>query len=271
MLPASRKDAISVSSKMLSCATEEPNIAGSMSPKIRRTPSCARSQRGFGRRPRRRKNGSWNESCTTPAANTPAASPAPGHGERGSTQPAKAIIVTFSSTGVNAATAKRRCEFRMLPASAVSDTKSTYGNVSRSIRTASGKRPASSRNPGANTRITSGAATTPTAVTTNSTSASVPVVRSMSSRVSASERVARYSEITGTNACEKAPSPKRRRSRFGMRKATKNASVASPAPKILAMKKSRTKPRIRETSVKLLTVARARSRFILRPFCGGSC
>jgi hypothetical protein len=58
MLPATRNDAISVSARMLTCATEDPNIAGSIKRKIRRTPSCARSQRGRGSRPRRFRNGS---------------------------------------------------------------------------------------------------------------------------------------------------------------------------------------------------------------------
>lgn len=46
-----------------------------------------------------------------------------------------------------------------------------------------------------------------------------------------------------------------------MRNATKNASVATPAPNILAMIRSRTNPRMRETSVMLLTVASTLRRF----------
>src|SRR5574340_1522027 len=66
----------------------------------------------------------------------------------------------------------------------------------------------------------------------------------------------------GTKAWEKAPSANIRRSRLGRRKATKKASVASPAPKVRAMTKSRTKPRMRDSRVMPLTVARARRRFI---------
>jgi hypothetical protein len=44
----------------------------------------------------------------------------------------------------------------------------------------------------------------------------------------------------GTKACENAPSANRRRSRLGILKATKNASVISPAPKMRAIRKSRT-------------------------------
>ncbi len=42
---------------MLICATDEPNITGTMSLKIRRTPSCAHPQRGRGNRSRRSRNG----------------------------------------------------------------------------------------------------------------------------------------------------------------------------------------------------------------------
>jgi hypothetical protein len=49
---------------------------------------------------------------------------------------------------------------------------------------------------------------------------------------------------------------------LGSRKATKKASVSTPAPKARATTKSRTKPRMRDSRVMPLTVARARRRFI---------
>ena len=49
-----------------------------------------------------------------------------------------------------------------------------------------------------------------------------------------------------------------------MRKATKNASVAMPAPNSRAINTSLTNPRMRDTSVMLLTVASALNRFIGR-------
>ena len=85
-----------------------------------------------------------------PATNTPAARPSAGRSSNGPTQPANTIMTTLSSTGVNAATAKRRCEFRTLPASAVNDTNSMYGNVNRSMSTARANRPSSPTKPGAN-------------------------------------------------------------------------------------------------------------------------
>ena len=48
---------MSVSSKILICATDEPNITGNMRRKIRRTPSCAHPQRGRGNKPMRSRNG----------------------------------------------------------------------------------------------------------------------------------------------------------------------------------------------------------------------
>ena len=56
------------------------------------------------------------------------------------------------------------------------------------------------------------------------------------------ERVARYSEITGTKACENAPSAKKRRSRFGIRNATANASITGPAPNQVENAMSRASP-----------------------------
>ena len=84
-----------------------------------------------------------------------------------------------------------------------------------------------------------GAAATPSAATaTNAKNRSVPTP-STSLRVSSGEVRFLCSARTGTKACEKAPSANSRRSRFGMRKATKKASVARLAPKARAMMKSR--------------------------------
>ena len=66
----------------------------------------------------------------------------------------------------------------------------------------------------------------------------------------------------GTNACENAPSAKSRRSRLGRRKATTNASIANPAPKVTARSASRANPVMRDTSVIALTEAAALRRFM---------
>lgn len=62
------------------------------------------------------------------------------------------------------------------------------------------------------------------------------------------------SDKIGMNACENAPSPNSLLKKLGMRKATRKASVNSLAPKNLAMKKSRTKPKIRDKKVMPVTI-----------------
>ncbi len=108
MLPAIRNDAISVSSRMLICATDEPNIAGSISLKIRRTPSCARSQRGRGRRSRPPQERQLERELHHAGREHAGREPEPGRSSAGSTHPANTIMTTFRSTGVKAATANRR-------------------------------------------------------------------------------------------------------------------------------------------------------------------
>ena len=66
----------------------------------------------------------------------------------------------------------------------------------------------------------SGAATTPMALTTNSTVPSVPETPATRSRTSCWSRWVLNSEITGTKDCEKAPSANSRRRKFGILKAT---------------------------------------------------
>src|SRR2546428_526753 len=72
-------------------------------------------------------------------------------------------------------------------------------------------------------------------------------------------RVSTYSLKTGTTAVESAPSASRRRSMFGIRKATKNASVTGPAPKTSATTMSRTNPSTRERNVAPLMDPSART------------
>ncbi|CSS38474.1 Uncharacterised protein [Shigella sonnei] len=71
-----------------------------------------------------------------------------------------------------------------------------------------------------------------------------------------------YSARIGTNAWENAPSAKIRRNKLGSLKATKKASVAIPAPKILATIASRAKPSTRENMVIELTAASDFNKFI---------
>jgi hypothetical protein len=116
--------------------------------------------------------------------------------------------------------------------------------------------------------ITSGAPITPSRDTPISTQVMTVATASISALVGSSPRLAWYSPRIGTKACENAPSPKMRRSRLGMRKATLNASVISDAPKARAIRISRTRPVMRESIVRLLMVASALSRFKVRVGAG---
>lgn len=79
----------------------------------------------------------------------------------------------------------------------------------------------------------------PAIETRSTTNPRVPETLATNSRTAGSGCRVRYSEMTGTKDWENAPSANRRRSRLGIRKATKNASVPMPAPPSVAMKTSR--------------------------------
>src|SRR5665213_1126027 len=85
---------------------------------------------------------------------------------------------------------------------------------------------------------------------------------SIIARVASSPSLPRRWASVGTNACVNAPSPNSRRSRLGMRNATRNASYGAPAPNTEAMMTSRTSPVMREASVNREMVDAARSRFM---------
>jgi hypothetical protein len=83
----------------------------------------------------------------------------------------------------------------------------------------------------------------------------VPVIaeyRTLGSHADTRELVAR---VSGTNACEKAPSAKKRRSRFGILKATANASMTTLEPNNPDSTMSRARPVMRDSRVMLPTTA----------------
>ena len=116
--------------------------------------------------------------------------------------------------------------------------------------------------PGEVRRTISGAANMPTMVIATRNRPSKLATWLIKALVASGVRCLRYSERIGTNAWLNAPSPEIRRSRLGILNATKNASVAMPAPKIRAISVSRTKPSRREINVMPPTVASALSKFI---------
>ena len=106
-----------------------------------------------------------------------------------------------------------------------------------------------SANPGAMHRTIRGESNIPATAVTARRTESRRMADLANRNASSVPHSLRYVVKTGTKAILKEPSAKSRRSRLGMRKATKNASEPSPAPKNHAMTTSRTKPKIRLSSV----------------------
>jgi len=109
---------------------------------------------------------------------------------------------------------------------------------------------------------TQGAAAMPISVISISVAVNSRATRSSRVRTSSSDRLLRALPRMGTKAWANAPSANRRRNRLGMRKATQKASVMGPAPKARATRMSRIRPEMRDSSVKLLTVAAERNRLM---------
>jgi hypothetical protein len=125
-------------------------------------------------------------------------------------------------------------------ASAARPTSTRYGNITRVRLTARSNSAESARQPGAITATTCGASSAPSADTTQSTTMAAPAAARASRAKAPGPPWVRVSVNTGMTAVDSAPSPSSRRSRFGMRKATRNASVTGPAPKTWATTMSRT-------------------------------
>ena len=249
-----------VSSSRFNCAMDEPNRVGIIRRMIRRTCGWFQPQRGSVSRFNPRKAGSRNSSCRIPASSTAQPSARMGTCRRGASHSAPAIMQILRMTGARAGSAKRWKLLRTPPASAVSDTNSRYGNVSRSRSVVSASFSGSSSAPGAKVNASCGAKINPIAVMTSSTPPSVPATRAVSSRNSAGLRVSLTWVNTGTKAVENDPSANRRRMKFGMRNAMTKASVAALAPKTWLIAMSRARPSTREIMVIALNENTPRSR-----------
>ena len=99
-----------------------------------------------------------------------------------------------------------------------------------------------------------GAASTPNTLVINTAQASSVATLSIKTWVAASPCSARVAASTGTKAWLNAPSANKRRNKFGMRKATRKASVTALAPKALAIRVSRANPVMRDSRVSKETV-----------------
>ena len=87
------------------------------------------------------------------------------------------------------------------------------------------------KKPGAKAQTIQGAKRTPRTLTAARTSDRRVKTARAAAKASSRPRLVRYSVNTGIKETVSAPSARSRRSRLGMRKATKKASAASPAPK----------------------------------------
>ncbi len=130
------------------------------------------------------------------------------------------------------------------------------------VMTTAASKPPVFFSPSAISQTSTGEASTPRITVASSAHSSTVATASTSAWVALSPFSARLCASSGTKACEKAPSANSRRSRLGMRNATLKASVMTLAPKAAATICSRTKPVMRDASVRRETVDAARSRFI---------
>jgi hypothetical protein len=103
--------------------------------------------------------------------------------------------------------------------------------------------------PGAMIRIKKGEKRMPKKVRIDNTTPATVKAIWVSSLVSSSDLLVRYSVYTGMKEMVNDPSPTKRLQRLGILKATKKASAAIPVPKKLAITISLKKPRIRLSKV----------------------
>src|SRR6185369_7365101 len=186
----------------------------------------------------------------------------PRDANHGAPSQAATIIDRFSSTGVEAGTAKRFQVLSTPAESATSDMKPMYGNIQRVISTAASKLCGCCWKPLASAQTMMGAAVTPRTQVASRAHASTVATLSISRWVAASPSLSLECASAGTKAWLNAPSPNRRRNRLGMRKATLKASVSELAQKTAAINRSRTRPVTRDARVSRETVEADLSRVI---------
>src|SRR5699024_9469687 len=177
-----------------------------------------------------------------------------------------AIIARLSSMGVKAGMAKRLQVLSTPLAKATNDMHRMYGNIARVIQIAAKNAPwrSEARMPLAIKLTTQGVARSPIRVTSIKTVVKTKATLSISCWVASADWVFFTSPKIGTKAWANAPSANNLRSRLGIRKATQNASVNPPAPKLRAIKISRNSPVMRDKKVKPLMTAADRNRLMAR-------
>ena len=151
--------------------------------------------------------------------------------------------------GPSAGTAKRRKVCCTPIAQAAVPTSSRYGKVQRVSDSVRASLAGSLAKPGANRPVRGPAAAIPARVRKASTSSAAAPTAAAARTVASSPSVVFVSVSTGTKAAEAAPSATTRRIRFGMRKATKNASAPGPVPNTALTAASRASPATRDPAV----------------------
>src|SRR5262245_29345701 len=116
--------------------------------------------------------------------------------------------------------------------------------------------------PGASPYISHGMASMHSAASRSSTNTRPAIASSANCRAADGPSPSSRRANKGTKAELNAPSPNRRRNRFGKRNATTKASATRPVPNTLASRMSRMNPRMRLTIVSPPTVAKARYSFM---------
>ena len=166
------------------------------------------------------------------------------------------------NTGVTATAANLLKEFNMPPNSDTNEINNKYGNVRRVNATAKSNFSGSSEKPGASANIVQGIAICITITRQNNEINRIDSVCSANIKARTRPCFSRIFENKGMNPALNAPSANRRRKKLGNLNATKKASATGLAPKIAAIKMSRTKPSNLLVIVKNPTVAKARKKFI---------
>jgi len=181
-------------------------------------------------------------------------------GEIKNTEP---IIEIFKKTGARAGAAKWPRTLRIPIERATIPIKKIYGNMRRVRKMVMDNFAGSSVKPGAMIRMMSGDKIIPAMATTTRRTDSSLTADLAISKASSFPWFVSVSVNTGINATLKEPSAKSLLKRFGILKATKNASELKPAPKNQAMTTSLTNPKIRLNSVADPTTPAA---FVTRSF-----
>ena len=248
--------AIRLSTKVFSCSTPSPRAVGTNRVSTVRNDAAAASVRPRGQAPARRSAQALQATCRMPAMSTAQAIDrnAEGPSTPCSRAPAKApaTMPRLRMMGAAAVGAKTPRTCSTAPTSATRQTIGMYGSMMAMSSCTSSASWRSSR------PSTASSSTMPAPASTVMPTANRPKTIAESARALAGSSRSRRA-YSGRNAALSAPSPKRRRKRFGSWNAKKNASVKALIPNRRLIAASRASPVTRLAIVIRLTVRESRS------------